>query len=107
MDMPTNTTGLLALTIKYWPGAAAAAALSLLGYNSLKENGYIDGVVHFSAFEQFRVRNDADHTNLKGDLTNLDQKIGDLKIDVREMRTREISKIEEQLKRIEEQTRKK
>jgi hypothetical protein len=49
------------ILLKYWPAGAIVLAFLFL----LARIGFIDGVVHVSAFEAFKMRNAVEHRELE------------------------------------------
>lgn len=66
---------LVALVGQYWP--AGAVLLALLGW--LASNGFVDGVVHVSAFERLKVEVQHGATQNQEAHGRLEQTVGDIR----------------------------
>ena len=76
--MSEGQNALITAVAANWPTLAAAGVASFMLFSWLSGNGFIDSVVHKSAFDQMVIQNAHDHKALSG-------AIGEIKDDVKTM----------------------
>jgi hypothetical protein len=69
--MSNGQSTLLAILASNWPTLAGALMAAVFLFSFLTNNGFIDSVVHKSAFDQLVTQNSQAHTELKTTITEI------------------------------------